>query len=273
MKFNKLRKFYRRLFPLKISESERFYSNLMKLSSIRAIEYNQGNYFLTTEKDNILNVRNERHSDYLVYRQIFENQEYLPVLKIIDLNNIVDDKCFVMIDAGANVGYTTVYFANHYKKRLIIGVEPSLDNFEVYKMNTKALQEGELIVYNKALSHSKGIKYNLDREFRDGKDWGITTTENEKGIIDGITIQEIIEENKLSYITLLKIDIEGAERFILTKENDLSFLDITYVLAVEIHDEFNCRENIYELLKSKGFILLESRELTIALNKDLICRK
>ncbi len=112
------------------------------------------------------------------------------------------------------------------------------------------------------------MSFELENIFRDRKDWAFTTKEINNGTILGITINEIVKNNKLKNITFLKIDIEGAERFIFDKENNLSFLKITKIIAIEIHDEFNIRETIYSILKENNFILFEtSGELTIAINK------
>lgn len=270
MKFKKLRKIYRILFPIKISEADQFYNKLKSLTILDKIENNEGIYSVTTQKENFLVIRNEKFSDFEVFKQIFIQEEYLSVIKIIDLNNLINDDDFIMIDAGANVGYTSVYFANHYKKGLIIGIEPSLENFNVYKENVKKVEGIEILGYQKALSHLKGIKYDIDRSFRDGKDWSISTNETENGIIEGITIQELIDERKINNVTLLKIDIEGAERFIFNLDNDVSFLKIVKVIAIEIHDEYNCRNTILEILKKHNFMLMETGELTIGVNLDLI---
>ncbi|EKT3956178.1 FkbM family methyltransferase [Flavobacterium psychrophilum] len=268
MKFKKLRKIYRVLFPVKISETEQFFQKLNNLTILNKIEKSKDFYSVTTKKENLLIIRNEKFSDFEVFNQIFIEDEYLSVIKIIDINNLVGDNGFVMIDAGANVGYTSVYFANHYKKGLILGIEPSFDNFNVYKENIKVVKEIEIIGYQKALSPIKGVKYDIDRSFRDGKDWSISTNEN--GIIEGITIQELINEKQIENVTLLKIDIEGAERFIFTLDNDVSFLKIVKVIAIEIHDEYNCRNTIVEILKKYNFLLLETGELTIGINLGFI---
>ena len=68
----------------------------------------------------------------------------------------------------------------------------------------------------------------------------------------------------------MKIDIEGAERFIFDNNNDLSFLKKTKIIAIEIHDEYNIREEIISILKENQFLLLESGELTIGINKSLL---
>jgi hypothetical protein len=114
------------------------------------------------------------------------------------------------------------------------------------------------------------MSFSIDRTFRDGQDWSIATQEDVDGEITGISIQEIIIENRLTHISLLKIDIEGAERFIFKPGNDFSFLKITEIIAIEIHDEFDIRKSINEILISNDFIIFESGELTIGLNRNFI---
>ena len=40
-------------------------------------------------------------------------------------------------------------------------------------------------------------------------------------------------------------------------DNELSFLKIVKILAIEIHDEFNIREVINEILISNNFIIFD----------------
>jgi hypothetical protein len=47
-------------------------------------------------------------------------------------------------------------------------------------------------------------------------------------------------------------------------------LSITEILAIEIHDEFNIREEIFDVLRAHGFLLFNSNETTIALNESIL---
>ena len=116
----------------------------------------------------------------------------------------------------------------------------------------------------------------FERDFREGKEWSIQVKEIDESVSEGIitvnavSLSQIISEMSLEIIDLLKIDIEGAERFVLNEKYDLSYLEKVRCIAVEIHDEYNIRENIYHLLQKKNFTLFESGELTIALNRRLL---
>jgi hypothetical protein len=73
----------------------------------------------------------------------------------------------------------------------------------------------------------------------------------------------------LPHIDILKIDIEGSEKQVFTQVGaSLDFLRITRCLVIEIHDEFNCREDIYNILTANHFEISEAGEMTIAINKN-----
>ncbi|MGB5417240.1 FkbM family methyltransferase [Algibacter sp.] len=270
MKFKKIRKVYRIYFPKKFTPNEIFEHQLHFNREI--ISFNkQGGAYLTKLNNNLTaKLRGENHSDYMVLEQVFSLKQYEIILSLIKLNLASDDE-FTIIDAGANVGYTSLYFSNKLNNLKIYAVEPSVENAAIIKENIALNNLDKTIsFYHRALSHKKGLKFQLETNFRDAKDWAFTTNQDVNGEIEGITINEIISENKIDYITFLKIDIEGAERFIFKAENDLSFLKITKIIAIEIHDEFNIRKDIYNILKTFGYYLLNEGELTIGINTNLI---
>ena len=273
MKFKKLRKIYRILFPKHHSEVSVFENNLNLNHAVEKITITENDEYLVELKNKSkVIVRNYTHSDYDVFKQIFNFEEYRIVVSIFQLNPILlDNEENVFIDAGANVGYTTAFFSSSAFFSKTFCIEPSATNFKTLKKNISLLDNSDNIVLcENALSGKEGFTFEIDNSFRDGKDWSTTTKEDEKGSVEGITINEIVTKNNLKYITFLKIDIEGAERFIFDKQNDLSFLKITKVVAIEIHDEFNIRDSIHTILKEHNFFLFESGELTIGINTTFL---
>ncbi|MBQ0769105.1 MAG: FkbM family methyltransferase [Bizionia sp.] len=269
-KFKKLRKIYRIVFPFKYTQESLFENRIKNNPKVEVFKFIEDNVVVKTTHNIPLMIRSYMHSDIDVFEQIFNEEEYNIILKLI-LINFENENEIVIIDAGANVGYTSVYFKHFIKRAKIFSIEPSKENARFYRKNVFALNNyKDVKLYECALSSKSGINYSLTRDFRDGKDWAISTIESNKGEVKGITIDEIIADNNLTKITFLKIDIEGAERFIFTAENNLSFLSKTKILAIEIHDEFEIRESIYTLLKTNNYLLLESGELTIGLNKDYL---
>ena len=80
-----------------------------------------------------------------------------------------------------------------------------------------------------------------------------------------------MQEYKFETIDILKIDIEGSEKEVFTGANaDVSFLSKTKCIAVEIHDEFDCRDAIYSILTKYNFKYFDSGELTIGINQSFL---
>ena len=268
MKFKKLTKIYRILFPLQLTESQIFKNKLLSNPLISNIEDDNDTFIITFSKNYKVVVRNHNHSDYDVFKQIFNFEEYKMVLSFLKLNLSNTDEDVILLDCGANVGYTTIYFSKEYQFTKIFCIEPSSSNVKILKKNILKLKNSNSIhVLQNAISGQENLYFDLESNFRDGLDWSITTSINKNGSVKGITINEIVNKNNIGTITLLKIDIEGAERFIFEDTSDLSFLSITKIIAIEIHDEFQIREKIYEILKKNGYYLFESGELTLGFNK------
>jgi FkbM family methyltransferase len=263
----KIKKSIRIFFPKEISFLEQFEYDLKRNDLILNFEKTNDNYLVNLKNGLKLFMRDFNHSDYNVFKQIFNHKEFEVVLKMISLNK-KSNKEIIIIDAGANVGYTSLFFNHFLDSSKVFGIEPSKENCEIYNLNARDFNN--IKTYQKALCEKINVSFNLNSDFRDGKDWSISTKENQNGAIQGVTIQEIIDENNLDYISLLKIDIEGAERFIFKKENNLDYLKITEIIAIEIHDEFEIRESINEILIENNFYLLESGELTIGINKNFL---
>ena len=270
MILKKIRKIYRILFPLQLTKNEIFVNRIVSNSIVASIKKDVENCYQVKLQNGLeLYVRDQKHSDYSVFQQIFNFEEYKTVLSLLKLNNIGESS--VLIDCGANVGYTTMYFSLNHSFDKIFCIEPSLSNIEVLKKNIGKLKNADKVTaMHRALSGNINESFDLRSNFRDGLDWSFSTAVNENGNIKGITINEIVSQNNLDNITLLKIDIEGAERFVFKDNVDLSFLSITKIIAIEIHDEFQIREQICSTLKKYNFHLFESGELTIGINANYL---
>ena len=206
-------------------------------------------------------------SDWEVFSQIFMHHEYKPVSKALGLNNINPK---LILDLGANIGLTTAYLKDIYPDCEIICLEPDRNNFEQLRENTKNLTNIKRL--NAAVWHrSSKLEEINDEPSIIIEDWGKSfreQTNESSNTIQGFTISEILVQSSHQFIDLLKIDIEGAERFIFNKEiSDLNFLKITRCIAIEIHDEFDIREEINQILNEYNFALFEAGELTIGIKK------
>ena len=252
---------YDYVFERDISVSPVF-SNLTKQEEARSVVYQ--------DKFNI-NVRKLPFSDAMVLKQVILEQEYKPVIDALR-DNFPNQQSFRIIDAGANVGYTTIYFLNYLVNSVVACIEPDEQNVKMLNKNLSAfLETGQVRIFQNGLMSQGNKSIITNRDFRDGKDWSISVSESEvETSLKSITVEDIMNTMGWDEVEVLKIDIEGAERFVFDSNSGLDYLNSIKILAIEIHDEFDIRKSIYSILRSKGFVIFLHGETTIALNQRLI---
>ena len=174
-----------------------------------------------------------------------------------------------IIDAGGNIGLATLQFLKSFPDARVIAVEPDLENFKQFAKNTQNFSK-RTVLLQKAL-WSENTKVFLHSDFRDHQDWSKRVLKKENSVeIEAVSINSIMEEHQIETIDILKMDIEGGESEIFKSGCDASFLSKTKMIAVEIHDEFDCRERINEILLENKFVLYHSGELTVAVNSNFL---
>jgi FkbM family methyltransferase len=231
----------------------------LKIKGISTIRERKNWHFFFPEE---VRIRPSPSSDFSVFLQVFYHQQYAQIIDLALLNNI---KITTIFDLGANVGFTSIYFEKEIKDAKIFALEPNADNFIQLTKNTKEFKN--IIPLNLAIwGHETQLELlNLNAE-----DWAKSYKENLKGDqgIKALTISQLINQYKLNTIDILKIDVEGAEDEIF--KADVSFLNQTKLIALEIHDDKTDRNMIYGILKAHHFLIWSYSELTIGINKKLI---
>ena len=115
----------------------------------------------------------------------------------------------LIIDAGANVGLSAVFFANKYPAAKIIALEPEVSNFAVLKRN--AAPYPQIDCRQVAL-----WKEETTLQLNDPGDGNhaFQTAEQKNGApgVRAVTVATLLREAKAAGPVILKIDIEGAER-------------------------------------------------------------
>ncbi len=230
-------------------------------------EYDDG-LKIKIDNEHAVTLRNGS-SDSEVFAQVFLSGEYSPAVHFLK-NNGIDVKH--IMDCGANIGISSVYFNSKFPGAAIYAVEPEPANYHCLEQNLSSLSGVKKI--NKAIWFEK-CYLSFDRSFRDRKEWSVrvrTTENNEKADIqvEATTISDIISEFSIETIDLLKIDIEGAEKELFSKPEYLQFLQKTKVIVMEIHDEFNIRAHIHQMLRANNFLIFETNDTTIGFNLNYI---
>ena len=264
----------KRVLRLKTTEKQRFINDYYyHLINFKGILKEEGENYYISHYPNLgvtIKLRKRPSSDFNVFAQIYHYNEYAPVVETFQ-KHFPNHSNLNIIDAGSNVGLTSVYLTKYFSNSNFITIEPDSSNFESMSFNLKNNGITNTIKIKGGL-WSKNANLKLVSDFRDKSDWSIRVEETcEEADLKAFSIQYLIEENNFATIEILKIDIEGSEKEVFTSPNsDVSFLSITKCVAIEIHDEFQCREAIYEILKSYNFEFFNSGELTIGVNKNLV---
>ncbi|KZX16015.1 methyltransferase domain protein [Methanobrevibacter cuticularis] len=156
----------------------------------------------------------------------------------------------VVIDVGANVGDSALFFAN--KGYNVIGFEPVHSFYEVALKNIKLNPnlEKRIKLINKGVSDKKEtihINYNF---VGDGgaSSFGESLYECE---VETLTIKDILNEFNIKNPYLLKMDCEGCENPIICN-CDLSMFD---KIIFEYHTILTglCHEKLVDRLEKQGF--------------------
>jgi FkbM family methyltransferase len=269
-----LKYYLKRFLHLKTSNREKqineFYYHLIYFNGFLKQENEKDFVFYYPDFGATIKLRKRPSSDLNVFAQIYQYKEYQPLVEAFQ-KHFPNDKKLNIIDAGSNIGLTSVYLNNHFPNSNFITIEPETSNFENVSFNLEANGIKNAVKIKGGL-WSTNANLKIVNDFRDQNDWSFRVEEtSEETDLKAFTINYLIDQNNFQYIDILKIDIEGSEKEVLVSKNaDVSYLSKTKCVAIEIHDEFNCRQEIYNLLEKYNFEYFNSGELTIGINQYLV---
>ncbi|GAB3582106.1 class I SAM-dependent methyltransferase [Hymenobacter daeguensis] len=215
-------------------------------------------------------VRANPSSDLSVFFQVWKEPQYQAVVDYMKPWLKAGDELRI-IDAGANVGFATLFFKARFPNAHIISLEPEESNYAQLTSNVAA----------NGMQHVKALKAGLwqrqaqlevGRDVGDQREWSFYVKETDQPTgLQGYDVQYLMKEAGWDCIDLLKIDIEGAERYLFANdETAFQTLRSARFIAIEIHDQFRIRPRIYNCLDKFGFDYFDDGELTIGRNKKLV---
>jgi FkbM family methyltransferase len=171
-------------------------------------------------------------TDARVISQVLVDDEYAPVMDLADVR--------VIVDAGANIGATSMQLLEVYPKATVIAIEPDGATFEVLETNLKPYG-ARAVALRAALWGEKRSLAIARGHFRDGGAWSFEAMvgdgTNEE--VESVTVDELVTRFNLTAIDLLKVDIERGERSVFGGSAG-QWLDRVRVIAIELHDA-ECR--------------------------------
>lgn len=190
-------------------------------------------------------------SDVMVFEQIFLSEE-------MDFSMRSVPK--LIIDAGANIGLSSIYLSRKFPKARIVALEPEAENFELLKRNVKAYPN--VVPVNQALWSSASTVQIVDRSVASWAFQVQMVTSKSEGAVISTSVAELVRE--FGAIDLLKMDIEGSELEVLSHGTD-RWVSSVGMIAVELHDRFQpgCSEALASLLEKRSSAVSRRGEYTI----------
>jgi FkbM family methyltransferase len=140
----------------------------------------------------------------------------------------------IIVDLGANVGAFTEEMNRRFAC-VCYAVEPMPDLYSQIRTND-SIQKFNLAITDKA--EPVRLFTSTNRECN-SVDEGLARLYGVEGVIEchGVTLEEFMKENQISEIDLLKVDIEGAEKWLFQSASD-DVLRSAKQITVEFHDFF-----------------------------------
>jgi FkbM family methyltransferase len=175
-------------------------------------------------------------SDLFVAAQIFGHKEYALDDRVVDrLNEHSAElrkagRVPVIIDGGANVGYSALFFAETYPEALVVALEPDQNAFASLERNV-ADQPRVRSIHAALWSHAEGVRL---QSTANGS-WGHFVGDGDGGkLTPSVTLHSLFAANPEWEPLIVKLDIEGAEKIVVAASPDV-FRSAACIM-IEPHD-------------------------------------
>ncbi len=156
-----------------------------------------------------------------------------------------------IIDLGAHIGLVTLYFASLFPDAQIFSVEPAPANFKLLKKNCEANEINAKLI-NKCIDSDKGFKkFYLSAESSVLHSLFERDSNHRSIDVETITMDALLEENRIEEVDILKVDIEGAEGKLFIK--CVPWLTKIRFIIMEIHPELVNSDECIRTIISNGF--------------------
>jgi FkbM family methyltransferase len=135
----------------------------------------------------------------------------------------------LIIDAGANVGAATLWFARSFPKAVIVAVEPDAGAAAMCRLNTAHLAQIEVL--EAAIGATSG---NVVLQTT-GASWGTQTVRSDGDGVRVVTVPDIVRSaGPAASLFIAKVDIEGFEKDLFSSQTE--WVEATPVVMIEPHD-------------------------------------
>jgi FkbM family methyltransferase len=165
----------------------------------------------------------------------------------------------MVVDCGANIGMSVLYFKYFYPNARILAFEPGRDAFQLLQRNVQANGLNNVQLEPKAVGMQEGkASFFVDPNISGG-----TMNSLVPGRLGGVTTEDVDVVRLSNYITgpvdLLKIDIEGGEQAVLNDLLSTNAISNVRQLVMEYHQHVDQTPSetgrLLDQLRAVGFDL------------------
>lgn len=179
-----------------------------------------------------------------------------------------------VIDAGANIGYTAILFANWWPNCKIISIEPDKENYELTVKNTATYA-------NITVLHGGLWNKEASLQIEAGQEDGFVVREisedeqavKPENLSKGISIEHLMKAYHILEIDFFKMNIEGSEKEVFS-QNYECWLPKTKAMLIELHDGKNagCSNAVFKTTNQYNFAVAETAPYGVLFTKERVYR-
>ncbi len=215
----------------------------------------------------VLTAKSARHpllcrahsTDIAVFRQIFVQRDYACLDPLRE--------AALVVDCGANVGYSSAYFLSRFPRADLVAVEPDAGNFALLERNLAPYGPAVRTLRAAVWPHPASLVM-AEGAYRGGGEWARQVRERREGDgpgFPGVDVGGLLAASGHERISLLKVDIEGAEGVVFGP-GCAAWLDRVDNLVIELHDDSSfgdCSAIFGAAIAGAGFAVSQHGELTL----------
>jgi FkbM family methyltransferase len=187
---------------------------------------------------------------------------YHTIFKVESWRFIAHTPAPFILDCGAHIGISVLYFKKRYPRAKIVAFEPNPTTFKLLELNVRQNNVHDVELVNAALSMSPGeIDFYICEETADPSTWawgnsGIKGTSYDPSTHKTIRVPTVQLSSFINQaVDFIKIDVEDMEEIVLEEiAEKLCFVE---QLAIEVQcrdaHEFGSLHNILSILSRGGF--------------------
>ena len=193
-----------------------------------------------------------------IYQEVFVDQTY---------RFDADTPSPFILDCGAHIGVSVLYFKTRYPHARIVAFEPNPSAFKLLATNLRRNGVSDVELVNAAVADTEGsINFYTEKGGRRRWTWGGAGVKNawqQQGDYRTIRVPAVRLSSSIDRdVDLLKLDVEGMESVVLDEIEHR--LGLVKALVVEFHGSStnprNSLEHVLDLLTRNGFDYALSQE-------------